>query len=80
MIVLAHPDGVTTEFEPVKPSVAAGAAVRRGEVVGTVFGAHDLCAPGRCLHWGARRGTDYFDPLTLLHRLGPVRLLPWPPA
>ena len=33
-----------------------------------------------CLHWGARRGDTYLDPLSLLRPLGPVRLLPWSSA
>ena len=76
IVVLVHPDGVRTEFEPVKPAVHRGDAVSRGEVVATVSGVHDRCAPNRCLHWGARRGNVYLDPLLLLRPLGVVRLLP----
>ena len=78
LVVVAHPDGISTEYEPLDPSVPTGAAVSRGQVIGHVAGTHGTCAPGRCLHWGARRGTEYLDPLSLLRRLGPVRLLPWP--
>jgi murein DD-endopeptidase MepM/ murein hydrolase activator NlpD len=77
VVVLAHPDGITTEYEPVRPLVAAGQAVGAGQVVGRIAGRHAGC-PGSCLHWGARRGTTYLDPLALLRRLGPVVLLPWP--
>jgi murein DD-endopeptidase MepM/ murein hydrolase activator NlpD len=77
VVVLAHADGVSTEYEPVDPAVTAGQQVHAGEVLGTVSGAHEGCVPDRCLHWGARRGGAYFDPLTLLEALGPVRLLPW---
>lgn len=77
VVVIAHADGVSTEYEPVAPSVTAGAAVAAGAVIGRVAGTHDGC-PDACLHWGARRDGSYFDPLTLLRRLGPVRLLPWP--
>jgi murein DD-endopeptidase MepM/ murein hydrolase activator NlpD len=78
VVVIAHADGVSTEYEPVVPSVTAGAAVAAGAVIGRVTGTHDGCPPDGCLHWGARRHGSYFDPLTLLRRLGPVRLLPWP--
>lgn len=77
VVVLAHADGVRTEYEPVTPSVRTGQPVARGQPIGRVAGRHGACAPGRCLHWGARRGAVYVDPLTLLRRLGPVRLLPW---
>ncbi|MGI8881791.1 MAG: M23 family metallopeptidase [Jatrophihabitans sp.] len=77
VVVLAHSDGITTEYEPVHPQVRVGQAVIVGTVIATVLGRHGTLAAGACLHWGARRGGQYFDPLTLLRRLGPVRLLPW---
>ena len=77
VLVLAHDDGVRTEYEPVTALVAAGAVVRRGEPIGTLAGEHHGCAPDPCLHWGARLGDRYVDPLTLLRPPGPVRLLPW---
>ncbi len=76
VVVVGHADGVSTEYEPVRPLVHAGARVARGQVLGALDGAHRGCA-GSCLHWGARRAGAYFDPLTLLQRLGVVRLLPW---
>ena len=77
VVVLAHTDGITTEYEPVRPLVHAGQAVRGGQPLGRVAGRHAGC-PASCLHWGARRGTTYLDPLSLLAPLGPVVLLPWP--
>jgi murein DD-endopeptidase MepM/ murein hydrolase activator NlpD len=77
VVVVAHADGVRTEYEPVRAAVRAGAVLAADAVVGRVDGTHGSCAPGRCLHWGARRGAEYFDPLLLLARLGRVRLLPW---
>ena len=77
VVVIAHPDGVRSEYEPITPTVRAGAAVARGQPIGHVRGAHGSCPVDRCLHWGARRDGVYFDPLTLLQALGPVRLLPW---
>ncbi len=79
VVVVQHADSVSTEYEPVAPTVARGQRVHIGAVIGHVQGRHGSCAPGGCLHWGARRGTAYFDPLLLLRPLGPVRLLPWRP-
>ncbi len=78
LVVIAHADGVRTEYEPVRPLVPAGSAVAAGEPIGVVHGKHGRCQVDRCLHWGARRGEAYFDPMLLLRPLGPVRLLPWP--
>lgn len=67
--------GWRTTYEAVRPLVAAGTRVHRGEVVGRVAaGGH--CA---CLHWGIRHGTSYADPLALLSRgivLKPLLTLP----
>jgi murein DD-endopeptidase MepM/ murein hydrolase activator NlpD len=76
VVVIQHADGVATEYEPVRALVRVGATVRRGQVIAVLDGAHPGC-PGRCLHWGARRAGAYLDPLSLLRRLGVVRLLPW---
>ena len=77
VVVITHADGIRTEYEPVAPTVRAGDAVDTGRVIGRILGTHDMCPPGDCLHWGARRGDIYIDPLLLLNPLGPVRLLPW---
>ncbi|MEP6851225.1 MAG: M23 family metallopeptidase [bacterium] len=76
VVVVLHPDGIRTEYEPVAAAVQRGAAVAAGQTIGTLRGLHAGCA-GPCLHWGARRGEVYIDPLGLLRPLGPVRLLPW---
>jgi murein DD-endopeptidase MepM/ murein hydrolase activator NlpD len=78
VVVIAHPDGIRTEYEPVRALVAVGQVVARRQPIGQVSGQHGAWPPGRCLHWGARRGEVYLDPLLLLRPLGPVRLLPWP--
>lgn len=77
VVVLVHPDGVSTEYEPVAAVVAPGQRVRAGQRIGVLRGAHRSCAPATCLHWGARRGNAYLDPMSLLRPLGVVRLLPW---
>lgn len=78
VVVIVHADGISTEYEPVVPTVRAGATVGRGRAIGRLSGMHAPCAPASCLHWGARRGSVYVDPLSLLRGFGPVRLLPWP--
>jgi len=73
VVVVAHPDGLRTTYEPVEPAVAAGEPVRRGSALGTLAPAGSHCDQP-CLHWGALRRTDYVDPLTLLHLVPPVLL------
>jgi murein DD-endopeptidase MepM/ murein hydrolase activator NlpD len=75
VVVVTHPDGIRTEYEPVRPQVRVGTHVRAGDPIAVLRGRHPGC-PGPCLHWGARRGADYLDPLSLLRPLGPVVLLP----
>jgi len=76
LVVIRHPGGVSSEYEPVAPAVHVGANVGAGELIGRISGTHAGCgAP--CLHWGAKRESAYFDPLVLLAPLAPVRLLPW---
>ena len=77
LVVLEHADTVRTEYEPLDVTVRAESIVRAGAPIGRVNGTHANCPKNRCLHWGARRGGDYFDPMSLLARLGPVRLMPW---
>lgn len=75
VVVVAHGDGIRTEYEPLTVRVHRGDAVTPLSVLGVVSGHHGACTA--CLHWGARRAADYFDPLSLLSDLGPVRLVPW---
>lgn len=77
VVVVAHPDGIRTEYEPVDAVVTSGIGVSAGTLLGRIAGQHAACAPASCLHWGARRGDTYLNPLDLLRALGPVRLLPW---
>ena len=81
VVVLAHPDGISTEYEPVAAVVAPGQRVAAGQRIGSVRGAHRGCPPAGCLPWRARRGNSsppaYLDPMSLLRPLGVVRLLPW---
>ncbi|BBZ07213.1 hypothetical protein MDOR_13820 [Mycolicibacterium doricum] len=82
LVSIAHPGGLRTSYEPVRPSVQAGQAVAAGTVVGEVLAGHAGCAADACLHWGAMWGpasrADYADPLGLL-KSTPVRLFPLHP-
>jgi murein DD-endopeptidase MepM/ murein hydrolase activator NlpD len=75
VISVAHPGGLRTTYEPVRPAVTAGAAVAAGDPLGALLAGHPGCPAAACLHWGLRRGDEYLDPLALLG-LGRVRLLP----
>ncbi|MCF6505822.1 M23 family metallopeptidase [Blastococcus sp. MG754426] len=75
VVSVEHAGGLRTTYEPVRPSVGAGRPVARGEPLGVLDPGHDGCPVAACLHWGARRGEVYLDPLSLL-RLPRVRLLP----
>jgi murein DD-endopeptidase MepM/ murein hydrolase activator NlpD len=74
VVVIDH-GGLRTTYEPVTPSVTVGDEVGAGEPIGTLEAAGSHCAPAACLHWGAREGERYTDPLALVGA-GPVRLLP----
>ena len=76
VVSVDHPDGVRTTYEPVQPAVAAGQPVARGAPVGVLLAGHAGCPVEACLHWGARTGETYLDPLLLLTPPR-VRLLPW---
>ena len=76
VVVVTHPGGLRTSYEPVMGTVAVGAVVRPGQVIGLVQAVPGHCAPLACLHWGLREGEDYLDPLSLIGR-GPPVLKPW---
>ena len=77
VVSIAHAGGVRTTYEPLSARVVVGQRVARGDVIGHLSPGHAGCAAA-CLHWGARRGPEYVDPLGLLTS-GRVRLLPWDP-
>uniref|UniRef100_A0AAU2V179 M23 family metallopeptidase n=1 Tax=Streptomyces sp. NBC_00003 TaxID=2903608 RepID=A0AAU2V179_9ACTN len=64
-----------TTYEPVRAQVAEGTEVTAGQVVATTTDSPSHCPDG-CLHWGLLRGDIYLNPLLLLHRAAPSRLLP----
>lgn len=79
VVSILHPDGVRTTYEPVAATVVEGDVITRGAPIATLTPGHDGCPVEACLHWGARRGESYLDPLSLI-RLGRIRLKPLNPA
>lgn len=77
VISIEHANGLRTTYEPVEPSVHRGDTVSAGTVIGTLLAGHEDGGrfPGDVLHWGARRGKTYIDPLSLLYRRE-IRLYP----
>ena len=75
VVVVTHPGGLRSTFEPVRPAAPVGTAVVRGGTVGTVTTEPGHCAPATCLHWGVLRGRQYLDPLAFVGR-APIVLLP----
>lgn len=74
VITIDHGDGLVTTLEPVLGEQAAGAAVHRGQAVGTVAaGGHT--APG-AMHLGVRRNGEYINPMLLLGGVPRAVLLP----
>jgi murein DD-endopeptidase MepM/ murein hydrolase activator NlpD len=78
-VSIAHPGGLRTSYEPIRPSVRAGQRVDAGTAMGVLQASHSGCPVSACLHWGAMWGpaadADYVDPLGLLADT-PLRLKP----
>lgn len=74
VLSIDHPGGLRSTYEPVASRVAVGDRVARGQVIAVLVAGPSHCAT-TCLHWGARRGGTYVDPMTLIDR-GPLVLLP----
>ncbi|MGZ4596161.1 MAG: M23 family metallopeptidase [Actinomycetes bacterium] len=80
VVVITHPGGLRTTYEPVVRTLAVGDEVVRGTVIGSLSAAGSHCLPRACLHWGLRRGEAYLDPLAMMGASLRVRLLPvWGP-
>jgi murein DD-endopeptidase MepM/ murein hydrolase activator NlpD len=79
VVSIAHPGGMRTSYEPVRPTVRVGQLVAAGAQIGTLLPGHRDCPVSACLHWGAMWGpasaADYVDPLGLLVST-PIRLKP----
>ncbi|WP_084412778.1 MULTISPECIES: murein hydrolase activator EnvC family protein [Arsenicicoccus] len=69
-----HEGGLRSTYEPVVARVSVGDQVTQGQVIAVVADGPGHCSSS-CLHWGARRGQVYVDPLSLIDR-PPLVLLP----
>jgi murein DD-endopeptidase MepM/ murein hydrolase activator NlpD len=74
-ISVDHADGVRTTYSWLSAvAVKKGASVARGQVIGSTGHGHpDVSTPH--LHFGARIGQTYIDPMTLLERGNVVGLI-----
>jgi murein DD-endopeptidase MepM/ murein hydrolase activator NlpD len=79
VVVITHAGGIRTAYEPALARMPQGTNVAGGAVVGRVTDDPGHCRPRACLHWSARRGDRYVDPLSLLAATRIV-LLPAPRA
>lgn len=79
VVSVAHPGGLRTSYEPVRPAVRRGQLVGSGTLIGAVETGHPGCSEPACLHWGAMWGpsarAEYVDPLGLVADT-PIRLKP----
>lgn len=73
VVSIEHSTGLRTTYMPVTASVDIGDYVDTGDPIGIIESGH--CLLGACLHWGAKRGDVYYDPLSLLDRVD-IRLYP----
>ena len=80
-VSIDHPDGVRTTYSWLSEiGVRRGANVERGERIGATGSGHPGAPPPH-LHFGARVGEVYIDPMLLLERgsvVGLVHLAPLP--
>lgn len=72
VVVVTHPGGLRTSYEPVVAGPPVGTVVGRGDRIAVLAATPGHCAPASCLHWGLRRGDVYVDPLLLVGAGPPV--------
>src|SRR5215218_2989375 len=53
LVSIAHPGGLRTTYEPVRPAVRVGQLVDAGTMIGELLAGHAGCSADACLHWGA---------------------------
>lgn len=68
VVVVGHPGGLRSTFEPVTGAPVTGTRVARGARVGSVATTPGHCVPRTCVHWGVLRGETYLDPLSFVGR------------
>ena len=71
VVSVMHADGIRTTYQPVRTTLKRGMPVNKGDPIG-VLARHSEHGG---LHWGARRGDVYLNPMSLL-RPRQVRLVP----
>ncbi len=74
-VSIDHPNGVTTTYLPVKSTVAKGARVKAGDVIGTLSSEVDISSEVPHLHFGmfntlSRENKEYIDPASILVSAG----------
>lgn len=74
VLTIDHGDGLVSTLEPVRSTLAPGAPVVRGDVIGELAGGGHA-RPGE-LHLGARRDGEYINPILLLGEIPRAVLLP----
>ncbi|WP_166846706.1 murein hydrolase activator EnvC [Isoptericola sp. BMS4] len=87
VVVVAHPGGLRSTFEPAAATVPVGTRVGSGDAVARRAAGGDgvgagagHCGTRRCLHWGVLRGDAYLDPMAFLGEDAPIVLLPVRPT
>jgi murein DD-endopeptidase MepM/ murein hydrolase activator NlpD len=78
-VSIDHPDGVRTSYAFLgSVEAGVGGAIARGDVLGTVGQGHPASGTSH-VHFGARWGGEYIDPMLLLERgslVGLIHLAP----
>lgn len=84
LVSIAHPDGTTTTYQPVDPTVTLGQQLSQGQPIGHILSGHCESSTtdkpeafSYCLHLGYKNGETYLDPTVLLGKVGKVKLLPF---
>lgn len=76
LVVVTHPGGLRSTFEPARTTLPVGTSVRAGDYFATVSeDNHSHCAAIQCVHWGLKDGRTYLDPWLLLAPWKTVRLV-----
>ncbi len=75
LLSIEHDGSLLSSFEPVTSDLPAGAAVHRGDPVGTLAAGSGHCASA-CLHFGVRLRGQYLSPLNYLGGIPLPVLLP----
>lgn len=61
---ITHSDGIRSTYQPINAVIEKGVRVRKGQLIGHLAVAERHPEPG--LHWGALRGREYLNPMSLL--------------